>query len=128
MYQVLIGITILISFGIFYLVLIFNRNINMKKHYKELKGNQYITGWWTGSWGIFGKRSQVAHGPYKKFYSSGKIKETGEYKYGEEMGVITEYYRNGSIKQSRDTYDGGICIEYYKSGRIKKKTKMRFTD
>ena len=40
------------------------------------------------------------NGPFKEYYSSGKIKREGEYKDGEIIGMPIEYFEDGRVKQN----------------------------
>lgn len=59
------------------------------------------------------KRKSVKHGPYFKYYKSGKLQIAGNYKDGKKNGEWKYYSENGKLEK----------IEHYQKGELKKTNK-----
>lgn len=67
---------------------------------------------------------RIPSGHYSKYYSDGKIKETGYYTLGAKDLEWISYYQNGQLKERCNYADGlrvGLHEEYYPSGQLSKK-------
>jgi antitoxin component YwqK of YwqJK toxin-antitoxin module len=70
----------------------------------------------------------MRNGPWKLFYSDGKLRAEGAYKNGKRQGPWTYYYKSGKVEQKgnyNEDLSGGEWKWYYQSGALHREETYR---